>query len=76
MSVEDGLLSIRRGFRADELRAAFARAGLPAVTSGQVGAYLGSPLVTASGHVVGVLARPAGRQEGARAGGEGQEDGR
>ncbi len=29
---------------------------LPAVTSGQVGAYLGSPLVTASGHVVGVLA--------------------
>ena len=32
VSVEDGLLSIRRGFRADELRAAFARAGLPAVT--------------------------------------------
>ncbi|MBN1095255.1 SpoIIE family protein phosphatase [Blastococcus sp. TML/C7B] len=31
-------------------------ADLPAVTSGQVGAYLGSPLVTASGHVVGVLA--------------------
>ncbi len=30
--------------------------GLPAVTSGQVGAYLGSPLVTASGHVIGVLA--------------------
>ncbi len=32
VSVEDGLLSIRRGFRADELREAFARAGLPAVT--------------------------------------------
>jgi SAM-dependent methyltransferase len=32
VSVEDGLLSIRRGFRAHELRAAFARAGLPAVT--------------------------------------------
>jgi SAM-dependent methyltransferase len=32
VSVEDGLLSIRRGFRADELRTAFARAGLPAVT--------------------------------------------
>jgi PAS domain S-box-containing protein len=31
-------------------------AGLPAVTSGQVQAYLGSPLVAASGHVVGVLA--------------------
>ncbi len=32
VSVEDGLLSIRRGFRADELRAAFTRAGLPTVT--------------------------------------------
>jgi hypothetical protein len=32
VSVEDGLLSIRRGFRADELRAAFARAGLTTVT--------------------------------------------
>jgi PAS domain S-box-containing protein len=31
-------------------------ADLPAVTSGQVGSYLGSPLVTASGHVVGALA--------------------
>lgn len=31
-------------------------AGLSAVTSGQVGAYLGSPLVASSGHVVGVLA--------------------
>jgi SAM-dependent methyltransferase len=31
VSVEDGLLSIRRGFRAEELRAAFARAGLPPV---------------------------------------------
>jgi len=31
-------------------------AGLPAVTSGQVNAYLGAPLVAASGHVVGVLA--------------------
>lgn len=31
-------------------------ADLPAVTSGEVGAYLGSPLVTAAGHVVGVLA--------------------
>ncbi|MGY2126903.1 SpoIIE family protein phosphatase [Blastococcus sp. SYSU DS0617] len=31
-------------------------AGLPAVTSGHVGAYLGSPLTTAAGHVVGVLA--------------------
>ena len=31
-------------------------AGLPAVTSGQVGAYLGAPLRAASGHVVGVLA--------------------
>lgn len=31
-------------------------ADLPAVTSGQVGAYLGFPLVTASGHVVGALA--------------------
>ncbi|HEX2073320.1 MAG TPA: SpoIIE family protein phosphatase [Geodermatophilus sp.] len=31
-------------------------ARLPAVTSGQVAAYLGAPLVAASGHVVGVLA--------------------
>lgn len=31
-------------------------ADLPAVTSGQVGSYLGSPLVAASGDVVGVLA--------------------
>ncbi len=31
VSVEDGLLSIRRGFREGELRAAFAAAGLPAV---------------------------------------------
>jgi PAS domain S-box-containing protein len=31
-------------------------AGLEAVTSGQVQAYLGVPLVSASGHVVGVLA--------------------
>ncbi|WP_029430242.1 SpoIIE family protein phosphatase [Blastococcus sp. URHD0036] len=31
-------------------------ADLPAVTSGQVAAYLGAPLVSASGHVVGVLA--------------------
>jgi SAM-dependent methyltransferase len=31
VSVEDGLLSIRRGFRAEELRTAFARAGLPPV---------------------------------------------
>nr|WP_239522288.1 SpoIIE family protein phosphatase [Geodermatophilus sabuli] len=31
-------------------------AHLPAVTSGQVAAYLGAPLVAASGHVVGVLA--------------------
>ncbi|WP_040338149.1 SpoIIE family protein phosphatase [Candidatus Blastococcus massiliensis] len=31
-------------------------AELPAVTSGQVGAYLGSPLVASSGDVVGVLA--------------------
>ncbi|CCH85780.1 Serine phosphatase RsbU, regulator of sigma subunit (modular protein) [Modestobacter italicus] len=31
-------------------------AQLPAVTSGQVQAYLGAPLVAASGHVVGVLA--------------------
>lgn len=30
VSVEDGLLSIRRGFKAGELRAAFAAAGLPA----------------------------------------------
>ncbi len=30
VSVDDGLLSIRRGFRAGELRAAFAAAGLPA----------------------------------------------
>ncbi|MCU1614070.1 MAG: Serine phosphatase RsbU, regulator of sigma subunit (modular protein), partial [Frankiales bacterium] len=32
------------------------RAGLPAVTSGQVRSYLGAPLVAASGHVVGALA--------------------
>jgi ubiquinone/menaquinone biosynthesis C-methylase UbiE len=32
VSVEDGLLSIRRGFRADELSAAFERAGVPGVT--------------------------------------------
>jgi PAS domain S-box-containing protein len=31
-------------------------ADLPAVTSGQVRAYLGAPLLTASGHVVGALA--------------------
>jgi SAM-dependent methyltransferase len=31
VSVEDGLLSIRRGFREAELRAAFAAAGLPSV---------------------------------------------
>jgi SAM-dependent methyltransferase len=34
VSVEDGLLSIRRGFREGELRAAFAAAGLPAVAIG------------------------------------------
>ncbi len=32
VSVDDGLLSIRRGFRPGELRAAFAAAGLPAVS--------------------------------------------
>jgi len=32
VSVEDGLLSIRRGFREAELRAAFAAAGLPAAS--------------------------------------------
>jgi len=32
VSVEDGLVSIRRGFREHELRAAFAAAGLPHVT--------------------------------------------
>ncbi len=32
VSVEDGLLSIRRGFRPDELRAAFAAAGLSPVS--------------------------------------------
>lgn len=32
VSVEDGLVSIRRGFREDELRAAFAAAGLPEVS--------------------------------------------
>ena len=32
-------------------------ADLPAVTSGQVRAYLGAPLVAASGHVVGVAGR-------------------
>src|SRR3954468_4411662 len=37
---------------ADDARVAH----LPAVTSGQVQAYLGAPLVAASGHVVGVLA--------------------
>jgi 2-polyprenyl-3-methyl-5-hydroxy-6-metoxy-1,4-benzoquinol methylase len=31
VSVEDGLLSIRRGFRPAELRAAFAKAGIPGV---------------------------------------------
>jgi PAS domain S-box-containing protein len=31
-------------------------ADLPAITSGQVAAYLGAPLIAASGHVVGVLA--------------------
>jgi PAS domain S-box-containing protein len=31
-------------------------AGLPAVTSGQVQAYLGAPIVAASGHIIGVLA--------------------
>jgi SAM-dependent methyltransferase len=32
VSVVDGLVSIRRGFRAEELRAAFARAGIEGVT--------------------------------------------
>lgn len=32
VSVADGLLSIRRGFRPDELRAAFAAAGIPVVS--------------------------------------------
>ena len=32
VSVEDGLLSIRRGFRPNELRAAFAEAGIPLVS--------------------------------------------
>jgi SAM-dependent methyltransferase len=39
VSVEDGLLSIRRAFRADELRAAFARAGMPGVTVRRVFPY-------------------------------------
>jgi PAS domain S-box-containing protein len=40
----------------DDARADERVAGLPAVTSGQVGSYLGSPLIAASGHVVGALA--------------------
>ncbi len=31
VSVEDGLVSIRRGFRPDELRAAFTAAAIPSV---------------------------------------------
>ena len=46
-------------------------ADLPAVTSGQVQAYLGAPLVALSGHVVGVLAvydpEPRNRSGGATA---------
>ncbi len=39
-----------------DARADLRLAGLPAVTSGQVSAYLGVPLVAASGHAVGALA--------------------
>jgi ubiquinone/menaquinone biosynthesis C-methylase UbiE len=39
VSVEDGLLSIRRAFRPDELRAAFHRAGIPGVTVRRVFPY-------------------------------------
>jgi PAS domain S-box-containing protein len=46
----------RRPLRIDSAADDERVAGLPAVTSGQVRAYLGAPLVSDSGHVVGVLA--------------------
>ncbi|WP_116449423.1 SpoIIE family protein phosphatase [Blastococcus litoris] len=46
----------RTPLRIDSAAADERVAGLPAVTSGQVGAYLGAPLVAESGHVIGVLA--------------------
>ncbi|MGY1642902.1 SpoIIE family protein phosphatase [Geodermatophilus sp. SYSU D00703] len=51
-------LTVRRGVPlvVPDARALPEVAALPAVTSGQVGAYLGVPLVAASGSVVGVLA--------------------
>jgi PAS domain S-box-containing protein len=51
-------LTVRRGapLVVPDARACPEVAGLPAVTSGQVGTYLGAPLVAASGSVVGVLA--------------------
>jgi hypothetical protein len=39
VSVEDGLLSIRRGFRPAELREAFAAAGIPGVAVRRVFPY-------------------------------------
>jgi hypothetical protein len=39
VSVEDGLLSIRRAFRPPELRQAFERAGIPRVTIERVFPY-------------------------------------
>src|SRR3954447_23153343 len=51
-------LTVRRGtpLVVPDARALPEVAGLPAVTTGQVGTYLGVPLVAASGSVVGVLA--------------------
>ncbi|MGY1624119.1 SpoIIE family protein phosphatase [Geodermatophilus sp. SYSU D00965] len=51
-------LAIRQGapLVVPDARACPQVAELPAVTTGQVGAYLGAPLLAASGHVVGVLA--------------------
>ncbi|MGY1631615.1 SpoIIE family protein phosphatase [Geodermatophilus sp. SYSU D01186] len=51
-------ITVRRGapLVLPDARALVSVAGLPAVTSGQVAAYLGVPLVAGSGHVVGVLA--------------------
>jgi PAS domain S-box-containing protein len=51
-------ITVRRAapLKVPDARADERVADLPAVTSGQVQAYLGAPLVAASGHVVGVLA--------------------
>jgi SAM-dependent methyltransferase len=66
VSVEDGLLSIRRGFRARELRSAFARAGMPSVAVRRQFPYRLLAVVVKDEAAAGACG-PGGRPRGADA---------